>query len=62
MIDRQKGKIVFECDTCDAVLVTNESEFEDARGKFKEEGWRAYIEEEATETKPAKWAHSCGCV
>lgn len=41
MIDRQHGKVLFECDSCDEVLQTEEREFDEARHVMKAEGWHA---------------------
>lgn len=53
MMDRQfGGKIVFECDMCDATLETGMTEFDDARLMLKSEGWKA--------RKVAdEWVHGC---
>jgi len=40
MIDRQHGKIVVECDSCDQVLETETGEFDEARAMMKREGWK----------------------
>jgi hypothetical protein len=40
MIDRQHGKIIFECETCDTTLETGTGDFETAREKFREENWK----------------------
>jgi hypothetical protein len=41
MIDRQGGFVVFECDGCDDVLNTQESEFNVAFQEFRAERWIA---------------------
>lgn len=52
MIDRQHGKIVFECDSCDEVLDTGERDFQVAWTLAQEEGWSARkIGDE--------WLHGC---
>jgi hypothetical protein len=53
MIDRQHGRLVFECDTCDATFEGEKDEdFTDAWGRAKGEGWTA--------TKLGKdWMHGC---
>lgn len=53
MMDRQHGgKIIFECDTCDATLDTETADFYDARLMLKTEGWKsAKIADE--------WLHGC---
>lgn len=52
MIDRQHGAIVYECDVCDSVLDTGESEFSDALSQFRREGWKA-------ERVGTEWTHLC---
>lgn len=53
MIDRQKGKLLFECDTCSEVFEPGTGNFEDGWNKAKAEGWKA--------TKVGElWTHSCG--
>lgn len=52
MIDRQGGKILVECDSCDEVLDTETADFEEAREAMKREGWR-------TRRLGGEWVHSC---
>lgn len=52
MIDRQHRDIVFECDTCDATLETNEREWVDAKAVFDHEGWQA-------KNIAGDWSHFC---
>lgn len=52
MIDRQKGQIVFECDSCPATLESNTDNFTDAWNKAKAEGWK-------THKIGAIWVHAC---
>lgn len=52
MMDRQRGKIVYECDTCDAVFETESSELDEARMMLEAEGWRTY-------RLGDQWCHSC---
>ena len=40
MIDRQGGKILVECDSCDEVLETETGEFDEVRQVMRREGWR----------------------
>ena len=52
MLDRQHGKIVFECDDCGAVLETGESDFSDAVSAMRDAGW--------TSRKIGDvWTHKC---
>lgn len=52
MIDRQHGHIVIECDSCDEVIETGESDFTEAWAKAKRDGW--------TSRKIAnEWLHVC---
>jgi hypothetical protein len=41
MLDRQHGKIVFECDSCNEVLETETSDFVEALMILKREEWDA---------------------
>lgn len=41
MIDRQHGKIVIECDTCDVVFHSDSRDFSDAWERAKADGWSA---------------------
>jgi len=41
MMDRQRGKILFECDSCDEVLNTETGDFDDARDQLNRDGWKA---------------------
>lgn len=52
MIDRQRGKIVFECDSCSNVLDTGESDFDQANAMRREEGWLASVQH-------GEWSHYC---
>lgn len=52
MIDIQRGKFLYECDGCEEVLETRESDFAMAREKFKEEEWAARLVK-------GKWEHYC---
>lgn len=53
MLDRQKGRFVFECDRCDEVLETDTSDFQLARDTMKAEGWRS------RKNKKDEWDHFC---
>lgn len=52
MIDRQGGKILVECDSCDQVLDTETGDFEEARSVMRREGWK--VRQIAKE-----WLHGC---
>lgn len=55
MIDRQHGKIIFECDACGEVLETDTSDFTAALTAMRAAQWRA-----APFGKD--WVHTCnGC-
>lgn len=57
MMDRQKGLLVFECDSCGETLDTEKRDFDDARAVLKREGWRT-----TTPDDGETWEHSCpGC-
>jgi len=55
MMDRQKGKLVFECDACGEVLETGESDFEEARAVFKAAEWKAVM----GQGRKPEWEHYC---
>lgn len=52
MIDRQGGKILIECDSCDQVLDTGTGDFDEARLMMKREEWS--VRKIANE-----WLHGC---
>lgn len=54
MKDFQRGKIVFECDSCSEVLETGvrASEWTEAKACFDDAGWRA-------KQIGSDWIHSC---
>lgn len=52
MIDRQGGKILVECDSCDHVLDTHTGDFAEARALMQREGWK--VRKIANE-----WLHGC---
>lgn len=41
MMDRQKGQIIFECDSCDETLETETNDLAEANACRKREGWGA---------------------
>jgi len=54
MIDRQNGKILIECDSCDEVFEGDEGEeFAVVWNAAKREGWR-------TKKIGEEWVHGCG--
>lgn len=52
MIDRQHGKVLFECDSCDQVLDTDTDDFADACAIARREGWK-------TRKIADEWLHGC---
>jgi hypothetical protein len=52
MLDRQHGKIVFECDSCNHVLETETSDFDEALMILRREEWDA-------RKIGAQWIHTC---
>ena len=54
MIDRQKGLIVFCCDSCGETLDTHKRAFEDALADLRIEGWRS-----ETPDQGKTWKHFC---
>lgn len=52
MIDRQKGRLLIECDSCPEVLDTETNDFNEAREMMKREGWK--VRKIANE-----WLHGC---
>jgi Zn finger protein HypA/HybF involved in hydrogenase expression len=52
MIDRQHGKVVIECDSCDEVFESNTGDFKDAWHDARSEGWR-------TRQIADEWLHGC---
>lgn len=52
MLDRQKGNIVFECDSCADTLDTGTGNFEAAKNLLDREGWRARKDN-------GDWEHFC---
>jgi hypothetical protein len=52
MIDRQHGKYLVECETCDEVLETGTGDFDEAREVMRHEGWKARRRGDA-------WLHGC---
>lgn len=52
MIDRQSGKILFECDSCDEVFDTETADFADALAMIKREEW-------SVRKIAGEWLHGC---
>jgi uncharacterized C2H2 Zn-finger protein len=52
MIDRQRGKILVECDSCDQVLDTETDDFTTALALVRREGWRM-------RKIAGEWLHGC---
>lgn len=53
MIDRQNGKILIECDSCDEVFDGDPGEeFADVWSRAKRDGWR-------TKKVVDEWLHGC---
>jgi hypothetical protein len=52
VLDRQRGRIVFECDGCTDTLETGEADFEAARTELRSAGWIARSE-------AGVWCHYC---
>ena len=53
MIDRQRGGIIiFECDSCDAVLDTKTKDFDEACVAMRADGWHA-------RKVCGEWLHGC---
>ena len=52
MIDRQRGKIVFECDACSDTLETDTDDFTEANVQRRDAGWSAMKVE-------GEWIHFC---
>lgn len=53
MIDRQHGKLIFECDSCPEMFDADTDDFSDAWAAARREGW--YSRKIANE-----WLHGCG--
>ena len=52
MIDRQHGKIVIECDSCDETFEIGSDDFNETWGAAKREGWRS-------RKIGSEWVHGC---
>lgn len=52
MIDRQHGKIVFECDSCNATFDGDSDDFSEAWSAAKRDGW-------TTRKIANEWLHGC---
>jgi hypothetical protein len=55
MIHREYGKLVFECDaaSCNEVLETNESDFNEAHQARRQANWPV------RQVRPNSWLHFC---
>jgi hypothetical protein len=52
MMDRQHGKVVFECDSCPEVFEGDSGEFNEVGAAAKREGWK-------TKKIGSEWMHGC---
>ena len=52
MLDRQKGRVVFECDSCEATTESDTGDFNEAWAAAKRDGWKA-------RKIGADWVHAC---
>jgi hypothetical protein len=52
MIERDKGNVIFVCDTCEKKLETHLDDFKEAFAMFRREGWK-------TERVGKDWIHGC---
>jgi hypothetical protein len=52
MIDRQYGKLVFECDACEATFEGDNDDFQADWAAAKREGWK-------TRQIGSDWVHTC---
>ena len=52
MIDRQHGKVLIECDSCDEVFDGDTDDFKVAWDAAKRDGWR-------TKKIGTEWVHGC---
>lgn len=52
MLDRQRGKIIFECDVCGGVFEPDTSDFAEAIAALRNENWK-------TKKVGDDWCHSC---
>lgn len=52
MIDRQGGKLIVECDSCDDVLDTGTADFSECREIMKREEWKV-------RKIAGEWLHGC---
>jgi hypothetical protein len=52
MIDRQSGKILFECDSYDAVCDTETDDFSEALAMIKRDDWKV-------RKVAGEWLHGC---
>jgi hypothetical protein len=51
-IDRQYGKINFECDNCGDTIETESKDFDEAMSAMRADGWRSVRDDGA-------WKHYC---
>lgn len=52
MIDRQHGKIVIECDSCDDVFEGDSDDWQTVWAAAKQDGWRS-------KKIGSEWVHGC---
>ena len=52
-IERQFGKIIFVCDSCEDDIETDKKDFNEALEYTKQEKWRSF------RTKTGAWRHYC---
>lgn len=52
MLDRQHGKINFECDSCAHIYTSEVSDFDEAWAVAKRDGWKA-------QKIGKEWVHAC---
>lgn len=51
-VEREGGRITFQCDTCPDALDTDEVEFEAAWARAQGDGWKAF-------KVGGEWCHEC---
>jgi len=51
-MDRQHGRYVFECDSCDEVLDVHTKDWEEAKATMRRDGWHARLIADV-------WLHGC---
>ena len=52
MMQKQKGKYVFECDGCNDTNDTDKNDFYEAREKLKDDEWKVVFDD-------GTWYHYC---